>query len=97
MTKTDRVIQEPASRQEEPSGTREDDDLSVADEVGEPLDEAVAMDEVATFDGFTVWGHEALPDQKDNPFVRGLAEWVKFADAVCLELVCSIELMLTSA
>lgn len=80
MEKSDRVVQDkPVVSQGEPN----DEDEPADDEVDEQSEEATVMDEVAEFDSFTVWGHEALPDEKDSPFVRGVAEWVKFAEAVC--------------
>lgn len=51
------------------------------EEPGQP-EATTALDEVTDFDSFTVWGHEALPDEKENPFARGVAEWIKFAEAV---------------
>ena len=35
-----------------------------------------------TFDEFVVWGHEALP-AADDTFVKGVEEWLQFANAVC--------------
>jgi ribonuclease H2 subunit C len=35
-----------------------------------------------TFDEIVVWGHEALP-AADDTFVKGVEEWLQFADAVC--------------
>ncbi len=42
------------------------------------------MDEIASFDSITIWGHEVLPDASENPYVRGIEEWMKFAKAVCM-------------
>lgn len=48
----------------------------------EEADEEVkVLDEVATFDEVVVWGHEQIVDSNDG-FVRGMAEWIPFAEAV---------------
>lgn len=39
------------------------------------------LDELSTFDEVVVWGHDQLPDQ-DDPFVRGVEEWIAFAEAL---------------
>lgn len=40
------------------------------------------LEKQATFNEFVVWGHEVLP-AADDPFVKGVEEWLKFAEAVC--------------
>ena len=40
-----------------------------------------ALDDVAAFDEVVVWGHEIVAET-DNSFVRGVDEWVTFAEAV---------------
>lgn len=40
-----------------------------------------ALDEVAQLEELVVWGHETVPED-DNVFIKGLEEWVRFADAV---------------
>lgn len=57
-------------------------DGAEGDEEEEPLEETLMLDEAGRFDNLTVWGHEVLPDAKDDPFSRGVAEWIKFAEAV---------------
>lgn len=42
------------------------------------------MEEIAEFDHVVLWGHEALPDELVDPFVRGLGEWIEFAEKVCV-------------
>lgn len=79
MNKTDRVIQTKPLKREEPV----DDDMDQEeDQEDEQPEETTALDEVADFDALTVWGHEALPHEKENPFARGVSEWIKFAEAV---------------
>lgn len=43
--------------------------------------ETRVMNQKAHFDEIVVWGHEALP-QNDDEYVKGMEEWVAFAEAV---------------
>lgn len=46
------------------------------------MEEPVKVLEVqGTFDEMMVWGHEVLP-AADDTFVKGVEEWVRFAEAV---------------
>ncbi|KAI5246167.1 ribonuclease H1 small subunit [Aureobasidium subglaciale] len=65
-----------------PTGTSstpldEDDDLS-------STPETKVMQEIASFDKITVWGHEVQPDSQEDVYVRGVNEWVGLASAVGL-------------
>ena len=56
----------------------EDDD----DVMGEEVDLEVRMLETtATFDELVIWGHEVVPGEEDE-YVRGVEEWVAFAEVV---------------
>ncbi|KAI9789987.1 MAG: 3'-5' exonuclease [Peltula sp. TS41687] len=48
------------------------------EEVGENV--AEVFDELASFDELISWGHELLPSEKSDPFVKGLEEWAGFAE-----------------
>ena len=48
------------------------------DEEVEPIK---VLDEVASFDEMVVWGHEIIPG-KDDTFVKGVEEWIGFAEAI---------------
>lgn len=59
----------------------------MGDEPGDEEDDAPpesvgVMNDVAAVDGITIWGHGALPDLGDDPYARGIQEWVAFAQAV---------------
>ena len=45
------------------------------------VDTDSAVDDIAAFDEVVVWGHEN-PAETNNVFVRGVDEWVTFAEAV---------------
>ncbi|KAK8250199.1 ribonuclease H2, subunit C [Phyllosticta capitalensis] len=40
------------------------------------------IDEVGQFDRVVVWGHESVPDEAEDPYSRGLTEWLSFAEAM---------------
>ena len=40
-----------------------------------------ALEEVADFGKITVWGHEAVAEL-DDAFIKGLGEWITFAEPV---------------
>ncbi|KAL8783640.1 MAG: hypothetical protein Q9213_004500 [Squamulea squamosa] len=54
----------------------QDEDVDEDDE-----EEVQVLEEVAGFKDFIVWGHEAVADG-DDAFVKGVEEWVKFAEAM---------------
>lgn len=72
-TPTDRVM--PAQKDSNKSVTEEDME-------NEPEEPVKVLEEQRTFDGFVVWDHEAVP-AADDPFVKGVEEWLKLAEAVC--------------
>jgi len=53
----------------------EEDEL---DEI-EQLEDIGILEEQAEFDEVMVWGHEVLPDESADPYVRGVEEWIAFA------------------
>ena len=50
-------------------------------EEGEEIEEVQVLEEVASFDKVVLWGHETLVEG-DDPFVKGVEEWIGFAEAV---------------
>jgi ribonuclease H2 subunit C len=56
-----------------------DDDEVVEFEPEEPVK---ILEINGTFEDLVVWGHEALP-AADDTFVKGVEEWLQFAEAVC--------------
>jgi len=69
VSSTDRILPK-----ETPAGDDEDT---------EDVPEVKVMEEQAEFGDLMVWGHEALPDDMADPYVRGVDEWVAFAEQVC--------------
>ncbi|CAI7666873.1 unnamed protein product [Penicillium discolor] len=70
-TPTDRVL--PATQRADSDGAE--------DAETEPEEPVKIMEMQSTFDEFVVWGHEALP-AADDTFVKGVEEWLQFADAM---------------
>ena len=72
------VAEKPEASRHVPTG---DDDEMDDDE---PQVEVKAAYELATFDEVTIWGQDMLPDAEDDPYAKGMDEWIKFAEAVSL-------------
>ena len=57
----------------------DDDDEDVMD-MGEQV-EVRMLETTATFDELVIWGHEVVPGE-DDEYVKGVEEWVAFAEVV---------------
>ncbi|KAL1991202.1 hypothetical protein VTN49DRAFT_5706 [Thermomyces lanuginosus] len=68
------VIATPTDRTLPPSTAAENEEQ----EEQEPVK---ALQQQGTFDAIVVWGHENVPPE-DDPHVRGVEEWVKFASVM---------------
>ncbi|CAI7605547.1 unnamed protein product [Penicillium bialowiezense] len=60
--------------------TQRPDNEGAEDET-EAEDPVKVLETQGTFDDFVVWGHEAVP-AADDTFVKGVEEWLQFADAM---------------
>jgi ribonuclease H2 subunit C len=49
----------------------------------EPEEPVKILEMNGTFEDLVVWGHEVLP-AADDTFVKGVEEWLQFAEAVCI-------------
>ena len=72
LSSTDRILLKPAQ------------DLAEDEEDAEEVPEVKVMEEQSQFDEIMVWGHEALPDDSADPYVKGLEQWIAFAEQVCI-------------
>lgn len=52
---------------------------------GEDWTSFTILDKQGSFSAFMVWDHEKLP-AADDPFVKGVSEWIRFAEAVRIRL-----------
>lgn len=74
---TDRIL--PTSRKETSTTALHDVDTEPQAEEEEPVR---VLEEEAVFQEFMVWGHETIP-APDDAYVKGIEEWIKFAEVVC--------------
>lgn len=67
----------------EPQASRPDEpeviDIDADDDV--PVG---ALETKAEFDEMMIWGHESMADAASDPYVRGVEEWMKVAEQVCM-------------
>ncbi|CEL04435.1 hypothetical protein ASPCAL05565 [Aspergillus calidoustus] len=66
-----------------PSTTSNNSDEAEVEEV-EPAEPIKVLEQQATFGDFVVWAHETIP-AADDPYVKGVEEWIKFAEAMHTE------------
>ncbi|KIV80918.1 hypothetical protein PV11_08383 [Exophiala sideris] len=78
---TDRYLPQPIKSQSGPTFTAVDEDIEIEEEEEEPPEPVRILDQVSTFDEVIVWGHDRLPSS-DDPFVKGIEEWISFAEAI---------------
>jgi ribonuclease H2 subunit C len=52
-------------------------------EDGQGAEPVKILEAVATFDEFTVWGHDQIP-APDDTLVKGIEEWIAFAESIHL-------------
>lgn len=67
----------PTSRSEQQS---DDSDCEIIEKEDEE-EKVKILEQIGGFEEVVVWGHEALP-AADDVFVKGVGEWVAFAEAV---------------
>ncbi|KAG8627785.1 hypothetical protein KVT40_003658 [Elsinoe batatas] len=73
LQKTDRTIVEASQP------TNHDEDMSDQEEAPQQLK---IVELVGSFDAITVWDHEALPESAQNPYLKGVEEWIKLSQAI---------------
>ena len=79
LTKTEKLL--PAHQPPIPPS---DSDIMEEEEDEEDLPAEIKIAEASrTFDSFVVWGHESLPDSTSDPHVKGIEEWISFAEKAC--------------
>ncbi|KAI1801139.1 ribonuclease H1 small subunit [Daldinia bambusicola] len=75
------VVEKSAPKKPEPSQEEMVEDLEVVEDPNDQL-EVGAMQGKATFDEFVVWNHETLANSSEDPYLRGMEEWISFAGQV---------------
>ena len=64
------------------SSTRFDKTKYGCEEDDEEEVEITNWESCERFDSITVWEHQALPDSKEDHWIRGIEEWIAIADVV---------------
>lgn len=72
VSSTDRILPKPTAQ------TTDDG------EDGEEEPEVKVMEEQSDFDHIMVWGHESVPEDAADPYVKGIDEWIAFSEQVCI-------------
>lgn len=76
------------STPKKPDQSREEmvEDLEIIEDPEDQLEVGV-MQGKATFDEFMVWNHETLANSTEDPYLRGMEEWISFAGQVCRDIL----------
>ncbi|KAI1646570.1 ribonuclease H1 small subunit [Daldinia loculata] len=71
------------STPKKPDQSREEmvEDLEIIEDPEDQLEVGV-MQGKATFDEFMVWNHETLANSTEDPYLRGMEEWISFAGQI---------------
>lgn len=80
LSKTDKSLPPKPPTAEELRRMEEGEDDEMDMEIEKAAD-VKTMEQMYSFDEIVVWGHEVLPED-DDVYVKGVGEWVKFAEAV---------------
>ncbi|KAI1747982.1 ribonuclease H2, subunit C [Xylaria castorea] len=77
------VVVEKTDAKPETSTKREsaDEDIEIIENPEDQL-EVGAMKGKAAFDELMIWGHESTNDSSMDPYVRGMDEWIAFAEEI---------------
>lgn len=92
MEKTDRTLPPPASR-----SAAHDEQDEAEDEDEEAPEDVRVVQEIASFNNITVWGHESIPSSTEDPYSKGIEEWMTFAQSVRKPLMISLIWLLMEA
>lgn len=72
VSNTSKVLPQ-SEAERETDADEEDDDQRI---------EVRIMEEVGEFDEVVVWEHEVAPDETEDPYSKGVSEWIAFAEAM---------------
>ncbi|KAF2103385.1 ribonuclease H1 small subunit [Rhizodiscina lignyota] len=70
--------------QNEPLPQIPPEDANGDDDEGEEdtLVDVKVVEDIGTFEHITVWGHDAVPGEEEDPYARGIKEWIGLAEAI---------------
>ncbi|KAI1373250.1 ribonuclease H1 small subunit [Hypoxylon crocopeplum] len=75
------VVEKSEPKKPEKSTDEMVDDVELLEESDDQL-EIGAMQGKAIFDEFMIWGHESLANSSEDPYLRGMEEWISFAEQI---------------
>ena len=82
MCSTDKTLPQNNNSNKPPGDTAMPyDEPSANEDDGQP-EEIRMIEENTSFDEIMAWGHEAFPDASTDPYVKGIEEWIAFAEQV---------------
>lgn len=73
----------PVQQPNQQYGDDEDDDDMAIDQAAPR--ELKIVEQLGTFDAITTWKHENVPLDSEDPYIKGIQEWITFANAVRLD------------
>ncbi|KAI9724056.1 MAG: hypothetical protein M1812_000774 [Candelaria pacifica] len=83
-TTTETKLPENSNRDKISDVSNRDVRMSEDDEDGDEAESEAAkiLEENAAFDEIVVWGHEAVPETESDPYIKGMDEWISFAETM---------------
>ncbi|KAF8861761.1 ribonuclease H1/H2 small subunit [Acephala macrosclerotiorum] len=69
LSSTDRILPKPAQTMEHDEDAEEEPEVKI-------------VEEQSDFDSIMVWGHEAVPEDAADPYVKGMDEWIAFSEQI---------------
>ncbi|XDG09903.1 hypothetical protein ABKA04_009518 [Annulohypoxylon sp. FPYF3050] len=73
------------SEPKKPEKSSNDEEMTEVIEIEDDSDDQLetgAMKGKATFDELMVWNHESLANSSEDPYLRGMEEWISFAEQI---------------
>lgn len=70
----------------------DDDDAAIGDE-SEVQEAPTVIAQIGHFDNIVIWGHETMPNSDQDPYAKGIQEWMALANSVSHQVVTSAHLM----
>lgn len=75
------IVKDAGNEQNAQSAMKTDQEGDLHDEDGDDEEEVKTIDEMGSFEEVVIWGHDSIADG-DDAFVKGIGEWISFAEAV---------------
>jgi ribonuclease H2 subunit C len=79
---TDKQLPQSRTQPPEPPAGEDDEDAEAEESI--PVEVKIA-EQIGQFDEFIVWGHGGEVDASGDVFIRGMNEWVGFAESMHLD------------